>query len=401
MHMSLRALITLVVTFGLVGGCGDADFSGGVSKMGGSGKPKTCTKPPCNTLVIDDEGIDPNTVKVRYGKDVKPMVADMLFVVDNSVSMSRYADRVAQGLAAIKKETFPESTRIAVMTTMAAEDAQAASLKAHADIWKNRDTYGSCINKEPGFLSLVNKAAVDTFKACRKEGAENASKLAEYQGKYSKAVCDASWFKPFDLNQQGDRCFTAALQSPYHAVGCEPGLLALEQIVARNNGKPLFRDNAALSVIFVSDEQAGCEAASTRGDPTKAAETAERIKKAILTNSKVVSIKFHGITPDLGNAEIMPTNTLSYKRVIESIGGKWFNVLEPAQNYNGMVDQLIQAAAEVTVPEFYIPSTAKAVKAVEVDGVATQNYQFDVSKSKVTVQGLDPQKKVEIIIRFE
>ena len=66
-----------------------------------------------------------------------------------------------------------------------------------------------------------------------------------------------------------------------------------------------------------------------------------------------------------------------------------------------MVDQLIQAAAEVTVPEFYIPSTAKAVKALEVDGVATQNYQFDVSKSKVTVQGLDPQKKVEIIIRFE
>jgi hypothetical protein len=352
-------------------------------------------------LVVDTEGIDPNTVKVRYGKDVKPMVADMLFVVDNSVSMSRYAERVAQGLAAIQKETFPESTRIAVMTTMAAADAQAPSLRAHDDIWKHRDTYGSCINKEPGFLALVNKSAVDTFKACRKEGAENASKLAEYQAKYSKTVCEASWFKPFDLNQQGDRCFTAALQSPYHGVGCEPGLLALEQIIARNNGKPLFRDNAALSIIFVSDEQAGCEAATTRGDPSKAAETRDRVKTAILANSKVVSIKFHGITPDLGDADIMPANTLSYKRVIESVGGKWFNVLAPAQNYNGMVEQLIQAAAEVTVPEFYIPSTAKSVKAVEVDGVATQNYQFDVSKSKVTVQGLDPQKKVEIIIRFE
>lgn len=397
--MTLRLFIVMLTILSLFGACGDANFSGGVAKV--SKKSETCTKHPCNTLVVDTDGFEPNTVKVRYGKDVKPMVADMLFVMDNSVSMSQYSERVAQGLAAIKKETFPESTRIAVMTTMAAEDAQAASLKAHADIWKNRVSYGSCINKEPGFLSMVNKAAVDTFKACTKEGTEDASKLQGYKDKYSKTVCDESWFKPFDLNPQGDRCFSAALQSPYHAVGCEPGLLALEQIVARNSGKPLFRDNAAISVIFVSDEQHGCEAASTRGDPTKAAETAERIKTAILANSKVVSIKFHGITPDLGNADIMPTNTLSYKRVIESVGGKWFNVLEPAQNYNGIIEQVIQAAAEVTVPEFYIPSTAKAVKEVKVDGVATKNYQFDLSKSKVTVQGLDPQKKVEIIIRFE
>jgi hypothetical protein len=396
--MTLRLFIVMLAILSLVGACGDADFSGGVGKLGGSGKPRPCSKPPCDTLVIDDEGIDPNTVKVRYGKDVKPMVADMLFVVDNSVSMASYATRVAQGLAAIKKETFPESTRIAVMTTMAAANPLATPLKTHADI--NSNQYGSCINKEPGFLSFVNKSAVDTFKGCTRAGAEDVSKLQGYKDKYSKTVCDASWFKPFDLNPQGDRCFTAALQNPYHPVGCEPGLLALEQIIARNDGKPLFRDNAALSVIFVSDEQAGC-GEDTRGNPGNPTGRADALKREIQKNSKVVSIKFHGITPDLDKAEFMPANTLSYKRVIESIGGKWFNVRAPAQDYNGIVDQLIQAAAEVTVPEFYIPSTAKAVKAVEVDGVATQNYQFDVSKSKVTVQGLDPQKKVEIIIRFE
>jgi hypothetical protein len=330
---------------------------------------------------------------VRYGKDIKPSVADFLFVLDNSISMGDDAARVSQGLAAISKETFPESTRIAVMTTMAASNPTAASLVVHGDIKTTSDTinYGSCINREPGFLSFVDKASVDTFKSC-------AGVPFQYAANYAKSACDSGWFQPFDTNSNGDRCFVAALQNSFHAVGCEPGLLALEQLLQRNTGKPIFRENAVVSVIFISDEQEGCSSSATRGNILDAGGTAERLKSAILQNSKVLSVKFNGIIPPVGE---VPTNTLSYQAVINHLGGKAFNISNPFADYNSMIDQIIQDKVDNTASEFSIPATANKVTSVEVDGVVTKAFTFDAGRSKVTLQGLDPNKTVDIVIRFE
>ncbi len=367
--------------------CSDAAFNG----SGGSSvskRDKTCSKPPCNKDEDEFEDGDPGFVLVRYGKDIKPSVADYLFVLDNSISMAANATKVGQGLAAIAKETFPESARIAVMTTMAAADPSAASLVAHADI--NRNNYGACINREPGFLSFVDKASMDAFKSC--------GPPAEYANKYVKTACESGWFKPFDVNSAGDRCFTAALQNSFHAVGCEPGLLALEQLLQRNNGKPLFRENAAVSVIFISDEQEGCTAAATRGNTLDAAGTSNRLRSLIANNSKVLSVKFNGIIPPVGK---VPANTLSYANVISAVGGKAFDISSPTADYNSMIEQLIQAKVDNTASEFSIPATSKKVTSVEVDGVVTSGFTFDASRSKVSVQGLDPNKTVDIRIRFE
>jgi hypothetical protein len=336
---------------------------------------------------------------VRYGKDIKPSVADFLFVLDNSISMGDDAARVSQGLAAIAKETFPESTRIAVMTTMAASDPFAASPIVHADI--STKDYGACINREPGFLSFVDRASVEAFKGC-------AGVPFQYAAKYAKSACESGWFQPFDTNANGDRCFVAALQNSFHAVGCEPGLLALQQLLQRNNGKPLFRENAAVSIIFISDEQVGCTAGPARGNVLNNAgnfvkdvgKTATNLKNAILQNSKVLSVKFHGIIPpDPG--ENVPTDTLSYQAVINHLGGKAFNISNPFADYNSMIDQLIQDKVDNTSSEFSIPATAKKVTSVEVDGVVTKAFTFDAGRSKVTLQGLDPNKTVDIVIRFE
>jgi len=367
--------------------CSDAAFN----SSGGSGvskRDKTCSKPPCNKDEDEFEDGDPGSVLVRYGKDIKPSVADYLFVLDNSISMAANATKVGQGLAAIAKETFPESARIAVMTTMAAADPLATSLVAHVDI--NRNNYGACINREPGFLSFVDKASMDAFKSC--------GPPAEYANKYVKTACESGWFKPFDVNSAGDRCFTAALQNSFHAVGCEPGLLALEQLLQRNNGKPLFRENAAVSVIFISDEQEGCTAAATRGNTLDAAGTSNRLRSLIENNSKVLSVKFNGIIPPVGK---VPANTLSYANVISAVGGKAFDVSSPTADYNSMIEQLIQAKVDNTASEFSIPATSKKVTSVEVDGVVTSGFTFDSSRSKVSVQGLDPNKTVDIRIRFE
>jgi hypothetical protein len=367
--------------------CSDAAFN----SSGGSGvskRDKTCSKPPCNKDEDEFEDGDPGSVLVRYGKDIKPSVADYLFVLDNSISMVSNATKVGQGLAAIAKETFPESARIAVMTTMAAADPLATSLVAHVDI--NRNNYGACINREPGFLSFVDKASMDAFKSC--------GPPAEYANKYVKTACESGWFKPFDVNSAGDRCFTAALQNSFHAVGCEPGLLALEQLLQRNNGKPLFRENAAVSVIFISDEQEGCTAAATRGNTLDAAGTSNRLRSLIENNSKVLSVKFNGIIPPVAK---VPANTLSYANVISAVGGKAFDISSPTADYNSMIEQLIQAKVDNTASEFSIPAMSKKVTSVEVDGVVTSGFTFDSSRSKVSVQGLDPNKTVDIRIRFE
>ena len=372
--------------------CSDAAFN----SSGGSGvskRDKTCSKPPCNKDEDEFEDGDPGSVLVRYGKDIKPSVADYLFVLDNSISMAANATKVGQGLAAIAKETFPESARIAVMTTMAAADPLATSLVAHVDI--NRNNYGACINREPGFLSFVDKASMDAFKSC--------GPPAEYANKYVKTACESGWFKPFDVNSAGDRCFTAALQNSFHAVGCEPGLLALEQLLQRNNGKPLFRENAAVSVIFISDEQEGCTSSETLGDISNAgaATTASRLKNEIFKNSKVLSVKFNGIVPNKYKPKPPAKEPLFYVDVINAVGGKAFDISSPTADYNSMIEQLIQAKVDNTASEFSIPPTSKKVTSVEVDGVVTSGFTFDSSRSKVSVQGLDPNKTVDIRIRFE
>lgn len=333
------------------------------------------------------------SAKFRFGKQAAPLVADYLFVMDNSVSMKDDLNKVAAGLSAISRDKFPAATQIGVMTTMAAADPLAASLIAHKDI--STVGYGSCINKEPGFLSLVTKASVQAFKSC-------PTVPVNYANAYSEPVCDSGWFQPFDLNSNGKRCFTAALQNPHHVVGCEPGLLALEQIIKRyqQQGKSLFRDNAAVNIVFVSDEQDGCVAPETRGDRNAPAGALARIETAIKTNSKVASVKVHGITPSPTPAvNIMPVNVLPYKLVIDKSLGKWFNIALGSNNYSSIMEQIISAPADITSAEFFLPAKASAIAGVEVNGVATMNYQFD-GTSKVSITGLDPQKVVDIVIKY-
>lgn len=365
--------------------CSDASFKGSdaVGRKGGS-RPPTSTNGGSPNVPSTNDGNDPNSIKVRYGNAVKPTVADYLFVLDNSVSMSNDALRVSQGLASIPKETFPESTRLAVMTTMAAQDPLAGVLSAHFDI----KGYGACTNKEPGFLSFVDKASVAAFRACP----------GPHSAKYPIDACEKGWFAPFEENERGQRCFSAALQNPFHPVGCEAGILAVEQLIKRNSGKPLFRENSAVNIVFISDEQDGCSAALTRGNPGDVAGTADRITSDIKANSKVASVKFHGIVPPDNQ---VPKTSLSYEKIIRHVNGQMFDISSPLANYNTMITKIIEDKVNGLQPHFFVPASARKITRVEVDGVATNNFTFDASSSKVIVNGLDSSKVVEIVIRFE
>jgi hypothetical protein len=163
----------------------------------------------------------------------------------------------------------------------------------------------------------------------------------------------------------------------------------------------LFRDNAAVNIVFVSDEQDGCVAPETRGDRSDPAGALARIETAIKTNSKVAAVKVHGITPSPTPAvNIMPLNVLPYKLVIDKSLGKWFNIGLGSNDYSSIMEQIISAPADMTSADFFLPAKVSSIASVEVSGVATMNYKFD-GTSKVSITGLDPQKVVDIVIKYK
>jgi hypothetical protein len=328
----------------------------------------------------DGDGMPDKVKKFAFGRSVKPVDADYLFVLDNSVSMVKYSQRVANGLAAIPKDAFPESSKLAVMTTMVAADPMATNLVAHSDI--NRTDY-ACIDKEPGFLELVNSDSLTRFRSC-------SGVRGDHLTKYALEPCKGQWFTPFEQNGSGQRCFSAAIQNPFSPVGCEAGLLALEQMLKRKGQTPLFRSNAAVNVIFVSDEQEGCKAAETRGEFSSASKLVQMIK----TNSSTTSVKFHGIVP-----LSVSQGTRRYTDEITATGGVVIPMDQDRADYRDVIQRIIESKVDQISSQFDLGEIATEILSVEVGGQKTTDFEFD-GKRIVKVRNLDPAKPTQIVIRF-
>lgn len=315
-----------------------------------------------------------------FGKNVTPVVADYLFVLDNSISMVKYSQKVANGLAAIPQSSFPESSKLAVMTTMVAVNPLAPTLVTHPDI--NRQDY-TCIDREPGFLELVTAESIRQFRGC-------AGARADYVAKYALDGCEQGWFGPFDQNAAGQRCFSAALQNSFSPIGCEAGLLALEQMLQRNEGRSVFRKGAAVNVIFVSDEQEGCKSPSTRGQYSHA----EKLTQMIKQNSNSSSVKFHGIVPTTVSEGIR-----KYTTEIATTGGIAIPMDQERTDYRDVIQKIIESKADLISSNFDLGEIVQVVTKVEIDGQATSNFEFDGQRI-VKIQNLDPTKPTKIVIHF-
>jgi hypothetical protein len=371
-----RAIWALLTAFMTLSGCGqDPAFTE---------RAWTGPAPSGNGGQGDDgntgDGIASKFKTFVFGRSVKPADADYLFVLDNSISMVKYSQRVANGLAAIPKDAFPESSKLAVMTTMAAADPMAANLIAHPDI--NRTDY-ACIDKEPGFLELVNSDSLARFRSCN-------GVRSDHLTKYGFEPCKSPWFTPFEQNANGQRCFSAAIQNPFSTVGCEPGLLALEQILKRKGQTPLFRSNAAVNVIFISDEQHGCKAPETRGEFSSASKLVQMIK----ANSATSSVKLHGIVPMSA-----PQGVRLYTNEITATGGVVIPMDQERSDYRDVIQKIIESKIDQTSSQFDLGENATQILSVEIDGQSTSDYEFD-GQRLVKVLKLDPAKPTQILITY-
>ena len=173
-------------------------------------------------------------------------------------------------------------------------------------------------------------------------------------------------------------------------------------MLARNQGKPIFRENTALSIIFISDEREGCNAPETRGTlgSVGGTATAQKIKDAIFANSKIASLRIGGIIPA---ADKIPNNALGYKEVIDFFKGFSISLTAATINYNDIIEKLITSTADITQKEFSVPTTAQKISTVLVDGVVQRegkDYSYNAAAKKVSIPSLDPQKSVELTIKY-
>jgi hypothetical protein len=285
-----------------------------------------------------------------------------LVVLDNSSSMAPFAAKVTDGFNKIPRSIYPEKSEIAVMTSMVSEYGNPK--KPHAGINKYTD-----IEKEPGFLDLVDKASIENFLA---SGAPAMKK-----DKYKHMGCDKKWFDPTDKNATGQSCIEAHLQNSMHGVGCEPGMHAFEQMVS-NAPKNFFKEGHVLHVIFVSDEPgAGCNNAELKNK----CPTLNELEDTANNNSKLVDVRFHGIIND------SDSKGCNYANVIAANDGKMIPIKSAASKDYESVIESIASETKSDRATFTLKKGAVKIEKILVNGSEFEGKVFFAGNS-LTLVGL-------------
>jgi hypothetical protein len=331
----------------------------------------------------DSNGDDsnPNSNKVvtesfTYGKKVG--IADFLFVIDNSCSMEKHIEKVLQGFGALSAQDYPPLSRLAVMTTMPADPNNLS--KVHSEV--SSYTY---IEKEPGFLSLVNAANVSAYKQAG----------TRYGAAYPNPVCSESWFEPGSKTSNPQvSCLAGALQIVGHCTGAEAGLTALKQFFQKNAGKPIFRDGSYAHVVFVSDTHDPGKSADKAPLLTALRPTFAAIKNAAFENSKLADLKLHGVVPATQCGETF-TSPSYIDAILASKGTKVD--LCTTTDYTPIARQIVNAS--VPQPIFAVKNEIAKVESVLVNGKAISSFSVERGNI-VRVEGIESETEASIQIRY-
>ncbi len=329
-----------------------------------------------NDALLEDTQLSVYSANYEYGQ-ADPKV-DYLFVVDNSISMLNIINLVNSGFQAIlNQNVFSPDSRVAVMSTMIA----AANSFAVTGLGIERYTG---IDFEPGFLDFVNKDAIVKY---RLQSPDNAAK-------WLMDGCEQKWFKPSDQDDAGNYCLTAALQSTYSALGAEPGIHAFEQLLLKNAATAVFRPNALVNVIFVSDTHDPGRNVQELIDSIK---TYQQLLDMTKVANQIQSLKFHAIAP----AEQCTGEGLydrSYYTLVDASQGAKGDSCT-LTDYTEFMKTMIAASQNVE-PIFALERAASEIIRVLVDDEEVTNYELSEDKSSIRIPGLDPKKAVSVQIVY-
>lgn len=128
------------------------------SKANFDSQPETLENPFNNGTLTIDHVTGEKTFTIRADTELR-YPTDVLFVIDESVSMNSIATEVREGFARLAAHAYPANTRMAV--TNMAPAAVTGSTVQFTTPYKN--TAG--VSAQPGFLRLVSRAGLDSFRS--------------------------------------------------------------------------------------------------------------------------------------------------------------------------------------------------------------------------------------------
>ncbi len=308
--------------------------------------------------------------------------AEFLFILDNSASMNAVVDRVGQGFQSLLGEgVFPENARIAVMNTLPADPGDLSRL--HPAV----KTYNG-IEREPGFLRLINKSSLDQFKDSLSN--RDANDL-------SIAGCDQGFFTIKDVNADGEPCFLSHLQIAQKRIGAEAGLTAFYQLLLKSEGTSIFREKSLVNVIYVSDtHDPGID-----NDDLKAIRPSfETIEKKLTDNELVNGFKIHAIAPDRRCSGIERLHGRSYYAAADASGGEKLDVCE-ANDYSDFIRNMVKVGSVVERPVFLLRKPVAKVVSVTVNGKEISSYKLEGKlRNRIRLLEYDKDSDLEIAIIY-
>ena len=394
MGLNIKSVIS-VLLISLLGGCDSTDFAGTVAQ---TQIPEPAI-PPLEPINEPDAGaidiqedlgrrIRLETFELKQGDQTQTI--DYLFVLDNSPSMVSDLNRLRQGFRSIREATFPKGSKLAVTYTQPADPDNPVTVFPYGSSKRQQPT--KAYNAEPGFLGLVDKKRIATYR--NTTGANRSN--------FSRKGCD-KWFEPSAKNADGESCFDAHIQISEKGGLCEAGMVALDQLLKAKKGQPLFRSGTSLQVIFITDtEDPGCPKRAPYLGLDKARPSTAALVRAFKANSKLESLTFHGAVPKSKcppHSESSPFNFgKPYAAAIRSTKGIHVDMCTTI-DYSQMIENIIISSKDKPASTtFQLSKEVVQVDYVLVDG---QKYQdFTVRGNSIEIRNLNQEQSYEIKVAY-
>lgn len=379
--------IVFVLVLGLVAisfqNCSQANFDT---------QPETLENPFNNGTLTVNNATGEKTFTIRADTELR-YPTDVLFVIDESVSMNAIATEVREGFAKLAGHAYPANTRMAV--TNMAPALLNGSTPQFTTAYKN----SAGVSAQPGFLRLVSRAGVDSFRTSYPSSA----------GQFPVKGCASSWFTPEMKDEGGVPCLVGAAQIAQLATGIEAGVTSFKQLLqkAGMQDAKLFRKDVALTVIFVSDThdaggayygKTGAEAsmisyAALRQMVYQHEPTLKGLKfNAIVplpraTNSVLNGVNVIGNLPLTAEEEIVSgeaVNGYSYLPFVAASGGSAMHIAK--NDWGTAIAEMVKDIGVLQVPVLKLAVVANEIHEVKVNGVVLTPAQYTLQADKQTIQ---------------
>ena len=249
----------------------------------------------------------------------------------------------------------------------------------------------SGIDLEPGFLSLVDYDSYLDYVSS--PNVPNGRK-----NKWALPPCTEQWFAPTQKHPDGHFCFEAASQISASSLVIEAGIKAFEQLLTKNQATPVFRDNAIVNVIFVSDtHDPGVNMDQEYYDNRL---NFLGFKNKLDAIQPVKDLKFHAIAP-VNEKECSSEKGYdqSYFSLALASNGQTGDACL-LDDYRELMKNLI-ANGKIASPTFKLDMDPVGIPEVQVNGAPITAFQYDKESKTITIPDLDPYSPAEISVSFK